>query len=216
MVEFVLKSGQNAVHDQGIAKEQLGVGSLPEQKVADAGFAAGADHQIRIRHMRQSHGSVQILGRQLHALCHQLLRGLGNIPATAVVEAHIENQARIVRGGALRLLQACAHLVAQTLTVTHEVQTHAVTTELRNFLGQSRCQQAHESRNLFLRTIPVLGRKRKYRENLHAALYASASTAAQGLHALLVTRKAREQSALGPPPIAFHDDGDMARNRAVF
>ena len=37
---------------------QLGIGGLPQQKIADAQLAAGANQQVRVRHMGQGQRPV--------------------------------------------------------------------------------------------------------------------------------------------------------------
>src|SRR6185369_3424480 len=70
-----------------VAEEQLGVSRLPQQEVGQAPFAAGADHQVRVGHVRQRQGPAQALFRDGLAPRRQPRRGLGNVPAPAIVEA---------------------------------------------------------------------------------------------------------------------------------
>jgi hypothetical protein len=139
---------------QPVAEKQLGVCGLPQQEVADPHFAAGADHQIRIGHMGQGHGAVQAgLGNGLAARRQRCSR-LGNVPAAAIVEAHVENEARVSAVAA----SACAkpsRTLGDRPARSPTKQTHTVLFELRHLAGQRHGQQLHEARDLIDRTIPV-------------------------------------------------------------
>src|SRR5690349_15886407 len=80
---------------QRLADVQLGVGQIPQQEIADAVIATGADEQIRIADLRERELAretllVDLLGTQRTArdLRRQAPRGLQDVPAAAVAHRH--------------------------------------------------------------------------------------------------------------------------------
>src|SRR2546422_4204174 len=64
-----IELGSAELGPQAIGEVQLRIGHLPEQEVADAHLAAGADEKVRVRRMRQRHELaqpcfVELLGRK--------------------------------------------------------------------------------------------------------------------------------------------------------
>ena len=159
--------------------------------------------------MGEGHRAIQTgLGNGLAARRQRCSR-LGNVPAAAIVEAHIENEARVFRRGGLCLRQAVAHFGRQARALTYETDTDTVLFELRHFAGQRHGQQLHETRDLIDRTIPVFRRKSKNGQHRHTPLHAGACAAAQRINPLFVARQARQKPARGPAAVAIHDDGDV-------
>src|SRR5690606_20422056 len=76
MLEVVLRE----IRPQPVDEEQLGIGRLPEQEVADALLAAGADQQIRVRN---AFGEQMAPDQVLVDVLHPELAGLhlGGDPA---------------------------------------------------------------------------------------------------------------------------------------
>ena len=59
MPERRLELGVVEVGPQRVAEIELGVGQVPQQEIADALLAAGADEEVRIRHV----GELQLAAR---------------------------------------------------------------------------------------------------------------------------------------------------------
>src|SRR5690242_4235658 len=85
------------VGPQGVDEHQLSVGTLPQQEIADALLAAGADQQIRIGHARGQQLAlearlVDALGRQFAGgdAARQAAGGAQDLVARAVVDADID------------------------------------------------------------------------------------------------------------------------------
>ena len=77
------------------------VGGLPQEKVADAEFAAGADYQIGVgavggEQAAAEPGFIQILGG--HALPQQFFDRRQNFLAAAVVKGQVEDDAGVFLG----------------------------------------------------------------------------------------------------------------------
>src|SRR5438270_47151 len=84
------------VGPQGVDEDQLGVGALPQQEIADALLAAGADQQIRVGHaggqqLALEARLVDALGRQFAGgdAPRQAAGGAQDLVARAVVDADV-------------------------------------------------------------------------------------------------------------------------------
>src|SRR4051812_22990427 len=78
----LLEVGAREVRPQDLGEVELAVGRLPHQEVRDPLLAAGADHQIRIMHLRR----VEQLAERLLATARVALGGVEDLRATTVVE----------------------------------------------------------------------------------------------------------------------------------
>jgi hypothetical protein len=78
-------------------------------KIADALLATGADHQVRVGHVRQRQGRRQRRFRDRLASGGHGTRGLHDVPASTVVEADIEHQAIVTRRAPLGVGDAVGH-----------------------------------------------------------------------------------------------------------
>src|SRR5688572_23504567 len=90
------------IRPQHIADVDLGIGEIPQQEIADAMIAAGADEQVRIRHVAEAEffrearlvDGVDTDG----AACDfrgQLARRLQDVPASAVTHGHLQPEAGV-------------------------------------------------------------------------------------------------------------------------
>src|SRR5262245_36000752 len=61
LLERVVELQFAEIGPERLRHQQFGVGDLPEQKIADAHFAAGADEQVRIGQV----GGVEVLAQNL-------------------------------------------------------------------------------------------------------------------------------------------------------
>ncbi len=93
--------------------------------------------------------------------------------------------------------------------VADHVQTHALLLQLADFTLKRLHEQAHQQRDLFGRTAPVLGTEREQRQVTHARAPAGLDHAPDGLHALGMPGSARQQAPRRPATVAIHDDGDV-------
>src|SRR5689334_2011719 len=83
------------IRPESLSDDEFGVGNLPEEKVADAHFTAGADEQIRIGDVM----SIKVLGENLFGdvgriqlagfhFCCEAADGLNDFSAASVAECH--------------------------------------------------------------------------------------------------------------------------------
>src|SRR5258707_8243308 len=90
------------IRPQGVDEHQFGVGALPEQEIADALFAAGADQEVGIGHARRQQLAleailVDAIGRQFarRDLPGKTAGGLQDLGARAVVDADVHADAAV-------------------------------------------------------------------------------------------------------------------------
>src|SRR3974377_443625 len=106
--EFVDRLFQVALGEigpQGLGEDQLGIGALPEQKVADALLATGADQQVRVRNIRGEKMTgdailVDFLGgkRPARRLCRDRAHRCNNFSAPAIGKGNRQSASGIVAG----------------------------------------------------------------------------------------------------------------------
>src|SRR5688500_6823107 len=83
------------------------------------------------------------------------------------------------------------------------------------FLGfglDGAAEDVEDALDLLLRATPVLGRERPEGEVANADFPRRVGNAADILGACLMALEAGEAALVRPPPVAIHDDGDMARH----
>src|SRR5712664_488366 len=212
-----VQRGGVEVRPQRVGEIKLGVGELPEQKIADALLATGADEQIRLG--REAHGEISCEGllRDLSRggfLLQQPIERLQDVPAPAIIGCDGERQALVARGQALSLLDQAANLAGEAPRIADHPQPHAAAMQLLHLVRKRCLEQLHQERDLVGRTAPVFGAEGEQRQVLDAALGAGAHRGAHRLDTAAVAGDARQVLALGPATVAVHDDRDMARYRA--
>jgi hypothetical protein len=115
---------------------EFGVGQLPEQKVAQAHFAAGADEQIGIADF----GSLEVAGdaglidgfgieRAGGGLAGQFADGLGELLSAAVAQSEIEDEAGIVLQAGDSRLESDARGRRQLFEVADNGQADVIAVE---------------------------------------------------------------------------------------
>mmetsp|Transcript_10610 Transcript_10610/g.43394 ORF Transcript_10610/g.43394 Transcript_10610/m.43394 type:complete len:538 (+) Transcript_10610:732-2345(+) len=211
-IEFTLTE----LGPQTVREHELGVGGLPEQEVADAHLAAGADEQVRVGRVAQRHelrqpGLGQLGGR--HAGGDGLAAGLHDVPPPPVVEGDVQRQLVVVQSAALGLVPGIAQLVGHRIAVADDADAHAHRAHLGEVAADSSQHQAHQPGDLVARPLPVLAGEGEDGEVFDVAVDAGLHHLDQRIHPGLVAEEARQEALLGPTAIAIHHDGDMARRR---
>ena len=84
--------------------------------------------------------------------------------------------------------------------------------QLWRFFLQEFFEQMHQSKDLGLGALPILGGECVESEVFDLQIATALDTFAHSFGAFLMTFDAREAARLCPSAIAIHDDGDMARN----
>ena len=119
------------IRPEHIGDVQLGVGQLPEQEVADALFAAGANQQVRIN----LPGSEELIGKLVlidgtwleltagHTL-RQQPSGAHQLPPAAVIGAYVEVNAGVMSGATSGISDQLLQPLGQLIQVTQKTDAH--------------------------------------------------------------------------------------------
>src|SRR5512139_832872 len=210
---------------QRVGEIQFGVGQLPQQEIADALLAAGADEEVGFGHV----GQTELLGQRgfahrtgRHTGQDQFLHRLHDVPAATVIGGHGKGEARVVARQRLGIADQGLDALGKTRQFTNDPEANVVFVEPRNLVFQRAHEQFHQQADFFLRAPPVFGTEREYREMGHPTLGAGADHSAQRLNPLAMPRHTRHQPVFCPAPIAVHDDRDVpgdsfvCRNRLLL
>ena len=156
------------IRPQPVDEHHLGIGALPQQKIADALFAAGADDQIGIG---QSGGEqmarrsdVSSIDRPDRARPGRDL--LGDLPgggrdfvAPAIAQRHRHDEPGIVARQVFGVFDQRHDLGRQALALTDDANAHALAMEFGHFAAQIDLEQPHQLVDLGLGPPPVLRRE---------------------------------------------------------
>src|SRR5688572_5889962 len=171
-----LELGQVELGPEAFAEVELRVREVPEQEIADAPLAAGADEEIRIRQAveRERFGEqafVDVAGGELAASAplRERARRLHEVPASAVAHGDLQLEAAVARRESFRGGHAGDERGRETTAVADEAKPHALFVKLRDLPVQRVQEQREEARDLLRRTLPVLAREREERQRLDAA-----------------------------------------------
>ncbi len=130
----------------------LGVGELPEKKIAQAHFAAGADDEIGVGQVTgvevlrdDFFGNFQVLDTTVVGCGGEHgVEGVNQFRAGAVVEGESQNHARIARGFLARPFHFLLNRRREFVEASDVLQADVVFVKGRNFLLQIAREQLHE------------------------------------------------------------------------
>src|SRR5438874_2883421 len=214
----LLKIGTAEIGPQRLGKDELGIGALPQQEIADALFAAGADQKV---------GSGQIGGEQMRR--NQLLvdgierqsarfrlgsdgtRCRGNLCAAAIGQRDRQVDRAVLAGQRLRVVDQCDDIRRQAAGLADYPQAHTIAMQLRDLAAEVMAQQPHPIVDLVERPLPVFRGKTEQRQIRNAEFGRRRQRAPHRLGATAVTSNARQTAALRPSAVPVHYDGNVPR-----
>ena len=137
--------------------------------------------------------------------------GVGELGATAVVDAHRQREHVVVAGQLLGDLQLLDHRAPQPWGAARPAHAYAELVHLVATAPDHVAVEAHQELHLVGGARPVLGGEGVRRDRLHADLDRPLDHVEERVLALLVAGRARQPALLGPATVAVHDDRDVAR-----
>ena len=176
-----VERGGIEIGPQRVGEIELGVGELPQQEIADALLAAGADEEVRLRARKliARYGARSRLGEAGSAVPDRSrsmrFDRLQDVPAPAVVRGDRQRRAACCPRSAPRLGDQAPELSARSATGRRRREPDAVLVQLRDFLLERADEQLHQERDFVGRPAPVLAAEREQRQVLDAALDAGAT-----------------------------------------
>src|SRR5580704_2155019 len=124
--EGVRESCGIEIRPQAVNEVQLGIGALPQEKIAQAALAAAADEQIDLRcrglRMLSLSQEAQVLRGILERDVAQAAPGLDEHLATRVVDGEAQVQPRALRSQAFAMLDLPEQRLAQAVAPANHVQ----------------------------------------------------------------------------------------------
>src|SRR5471030_1360886 len=125
------------IRPQRVDEYQLGVGALPEQEIADALLAAGADQQVWIgnaggEELAFEARLVDLVGGDFSRryLAREVARRPQDLVTRAVVDADVDVDARVGTRARLRVGDVFLDVLGQPVAVADHPQLRAVAAEL--------------------------------------------------------------------------------------
>lgn len=214
-LESGMQLGSTEGGEQHIREVHLCIGHLPQQKVADADLAAGADQQIGFG---QVAGAQVARERSLVQFAHRAVgvgglpaaHGLQDIPAAAVVDGDAEREAGVAGRQRMHVVDHLAQRCVELRGVADDAQLHAFGMQLADFFAKVAHQQLHQARDFVLRAAPVLGAEGEQSETLHACIDAGRDDLFDALGAGGMAHRPGQRALSGPAAVAVHDDGNVS------
>src|SRR3569623_1022204 len=166
---------------EGIGEVQYRIGEMPQQKIADALFAAGADEEIGLGQTVQGELALEQVGGDVGGAkfagldaCAEPARRLRHVPAPAVIGGDHQREAGVLLRQRLGGSDLRLHARFEGLALPHHLEAHVV---LVQFLGLALLrsdEQLHQQAHLVLRAAPVFAAEGEQGEDLDALFPAGA------------------------------------------
>src|SRR4029077_11122019 len=157
--------GAVEVGPENFGDEDFGVGNLPEEKIADAHFAAGANEKIGIRKI----GGVEMAGELTFgdwlrgavavALGEEGVHGVDDFGAASVIEGDRENHAGVAGGSVRGFARVFLNGRGKLFGAPEETHTDIVLLKKRHFFTNVLTEKLHEEFNFGLGAAPVFDRE---------------------------------------------------------
>src|SRR5690606_23874239 len=193
----------------------FGIGTLPDQEVAQAEFPACADDQIRVGQV----ASVEVMADQLLgdllrlvAMLDNLADGVDDLRAPAVVEGHVEDEPVVVLGQVDGMVDLVPQFLLNFGQVTKVAKLYALLVELVQLAVDDITQDGHQPLDFFFGAAPVLRREGVNGEDFDAELHTGPQDLTQIFGSCPVTGDAGQPALTRPAPIAIHNNGDVRRH----
>src|ERR1700722_10501830 len=150
------------IRPKPVGEIQLGIGQVPQQEVADALFAAGANEQVRVaditqRQRRSKSRLIELRWRELMALDlqRQAACRVHDVAPAAVAERDLQQQAGVRGGNLLGAGHAGLQPRVQLVALADEAHAHPAAVQFLD-LGLERLdEQRHQAHDLIARAAPV-------------------------------------------------------------
>ncbi len=145
--------GAAEVRPQGVGDVKFGVGDLPEEEVADAHFAGGADEEVGVGQA----GGIKARGERLFVQLERIegagvprfgnerVHRVNQFGAAAVIDGEVEAHAAILGGGCDRGVKFPARGRRQGVQTAHRPKLDIVLHQVWNFAAEVNPQRAGAS-----------------------------------------------------------------------
>ena len=196
--------------------DKFGVGDLPEEEVAQAHFATGANEQIGVGQV----AGVEVLGDDLFGdfggvdVALLDLGGDGadafdDLDACAVAEGEDEGQTGVFFEGGAGFGELFLDEFGQAIDLADDIEADIAAVEFADFVLQKPGEIFHQGVHFVLGAVPILDGERVKGQVFYPQFAASADDGTDGFDAVAVAFDARQVAGLGPTAVAIHDDGNV-------
>jgi hypothetical protein len=199
------------------------VGELPQEKIAEAHFAAGADKQIGVGIIAGIEVMIEDLLVDLGAVemaefdfADDGVNGFDDLDATTITEREDEDEPGVFARGLDAFVQLIADGAGQIGETTDGLEADVVFDELGQFVAEEAFEEAHQGVDFGLGPLPVLDGEGVKGEVLNAELAGGLDDVAHRFSARAMALDADHVLGLCPASVAVHDDGDVLGNFPKF
>ena len=217
-----VERGRVEVRPQQVGEIELGVGELPEQEIADALLAAGADEEIGLGRVRHRKVRLERFGHERPARRERLgmrgeiaARGLRDVPAAAVVGGDGEREPRVAAPSAPRRRRRARECARSKRDVS------PTTLKRMPFECSFATSRSSARTNSSIRIdTSSAGRRQFSLENANSVRYSTPRSIAARTVARTASTPLRWPATRGssrllrPAAVAVHDDRDVPRDGA--
>jgi len=191
---------------------EFGIRGLPEEEVAEAHFAAGANQQVRLRQISR----VEVPGDRFRSdrlgrnpASDDLPYGVHELSLAGVVDAQVQNESRVASGCRDCLPQGLRRGGREVINPAGGTQADVVLIQLVRFPQDGLPEKAHQPDDFVPGAVPVFRGEHVERQHFDAKLRGGAHQLAHGFHSMAVAGDPGEAILFRPSPVAVHDDGNV-------
>ena len=135
---------------------------------------------------------------------------MGKLIPAAVIYCNEDDHFVVYRGLALDLFHFRSEVLREYGLIAEKDHSCIISDELLHIV-EITVEDLHKSVDLFLRTLPVLGRKGIEGDIFQTDVLAVMRDLAEGLSALPVTKRTRKSALFSPSAVAVHNESNVLR-----
>ncbi len=213
--ESSIEIGFGEIRPHALSEKEFSVGALPEEKVGQALFAAGADQQVDFgvvcvegvgemcseEVLRSGVGGSELGGRNRRGARDGISRG--------VVDGDAEVKAATGSRGSLGLLDRLQNRCGKAIATADHFEASALLAEAIGFKAEEGAQKPEDALDFGGWTTPVVGGEGVESEAADADVGCVLDDATSSGQAGAMTGKTGQAATGRPAAVAVHDDGDV-------
>ena len=202
---------------QRLSDENFSVRDLPQQEIADAHFAAGADEKIGIGKVGGVEVACQIfLGDRLGRLMavargEDCVHGIDNFCTATIVQRDVQDHTGVFRQRFSGFASIFLDGFGEFVSAPQKTHADIVSLEQRHLFANVFAQELHQEFDLGFGAAPILDGKGVESERFDLQTRGGLDGNTGRFCSGAVSGNARKMTLLSPAAVAVHDDGDVAR-----
>jgi hypothetical protein len=205
MAEGCVEIFAREIRPHAVGENEFGVCRLPEQKVAQALFAARTNEEINIGNAKQTRELLSRAGAARTAMPRRAQNGI----TRRVVDGNTEMEPLAPCALLLNVPDGRHQRRGQAIAPANDLHPNSVVDAPRHFTGQVYAKKIHQGLDFGSGSFPVVGREGVQSQSGYAKFTSSLDNPAHGADAGTMTRQAWQAARGSPPAVPIHDDRDM-------